>query len=77
MKSKYDPYNNPIPINAYGYYGEHGHSTQYVDCPICGHRRIMVYIWSFSGCGKKCPTCGSLLTWKGAIRNILFDTVVR
>lgn len=73
MKSKYDPNENSIPINSYGYYGEHGHSTQYVDCPVCGHKRIMVYIWSFCGGGKKCPTCGSLLTGKGAARNILWE----
>ena len=35
MKSKYDPNESAISMNVYWYYGEHGHSTQYVDCPVC------------------------------------------
>lgn len=51
---------------GYGYSGEHGRSTCYIKCPFCDNE-IMIYIWSFNGCGKNCP-CGAKLSvfaaWK-------------
>ena len=36
----------------------HGRSTCTIECPFCG-RRVMAYIWSLAGSGKKCE-CGAL-----------------
>ena len=56
------------PITQYGYFGEHGRSSFYVDCPFCGKRRILVYAWSFAGGGKRCPQCRAFLCAKGAFK---------
>lgn len=78
MRVKYDPNQEPLPpVRQYNYFGEHGHSTQDVDCPICGEKRIPTYVWSFCGGGKRCPRCGSLLTARGAMRNTEWDGKTR
>ncbi len=33
-----------------------GRSTGVIDCPFCG-TEVVVFLWSVSGKGKKCPTC--------------------
>lgn len=43
-----------------GFYSRFGRSTVNVTCPFCGtdHR---VYLWSFSGCGRRCYSCGAIM----------------
>lgn len=41
-----------------------GKSRGFVDCPFCS-RKVLVYIWSFSGGGKRCE-CGAKLSRSGA-----------
>ena len=73
MKSKFD-WNTPtLPMNMYGYFSEFGRSTAFVDCPVCGEKRILVYLWSLHGSGKKCPKCGSMFTGFGCQRNLLWN----
>jgi len=38
------------------YHPSHGQSTYTVACSNCGHV-FQIYVWSFHGCGKKCPEC--------------------
>jgi len=35
---------------------QHGRTQIEIECPECS-KRYIVYLWSFSGCGKKCQ-CG-------------------
>ena len=72
IKAEYSKDEPTLPMKMYGYYGEMGRSTSYVDCPVCGHRHILVYLWSLHGSGKKCPNCGSMFTGFGCQRNILW-----
>ena len=72
MARKYDPELPLLPTPMYGYFGTHGNSSAYIDCPICGHKRILVYLWSLHGSGKLCPTCGSKFSGFGCDRNILW-----
>ena len=46
---------------------EHGRSTGYIRCPFCGCE-VMVYLWSFAGCGKRCG-CGVLLVHGFAVKD--------
>ncbi len=41
-----------------------GGSTEHIKCPFC-QDVFMVYVWSFCGCGKKCPSCGAHHTSDG------------
>lgn len=54
----------------YAYSPSHGRSTALVDCPWCGEKRILIYIWSFSGGGKKCD-CGAMLSFHGATKKLV------
>ncbi len=36
-----------------------GRSYCYITCPFC-NTEVKAYIWSLSGCGKRCPGCGAL-----------------
>lgn len=51
---------------------EFGRSTAFVTCPFCG-RRTEVYIWSFTGGGKRCPNpeCRAHLCYGVAIRDMV------
>ncbi len=62
----------PIPVEMYGYQGEYGRSSAFIDCPVCGEKRILVYLWSLCGSGKKCPKCGSYFSTFGCFKNILW-----
>jgi hypothetical protein len=42
-----------------GGWSEMGRSTAYASCPFC-KSEVLVYLWSFYGCGKRC-SCGALL----------------
>lgn len=44
---------------------EHGKSRARAWCPCCGFS-TEVYVWSFSGCGKRCSVCEVLLGTQGA-----------
>lgn len=41
--------------NSYAF----GRSSVEIKCPFCG-RHVTAYIWSFCGCGKRCPDCGAM-----------------
>lgn len=56
-------------VETYSYIPAFGKSTAYAVCPFC-HKNVLIYVWSFYGGGKKCPTCESLLTVQGAKRVI-------
>ena len=51
----------------YAYSPSHGRNTALIDCPFCGEKRILIYIWSYSGCGKRCG-CGAMLSYHGATK---------
>lgn len=55
-------------VKHYDYIGRHGTSTVRTDCPFCNEKRILCYVWSLHGSGKKCPSCGALLTWGFAFK---------
>jgi len=44
---------------AVGYWGSHGRSSFTGVCSKCGEI-FTVYVWSFHGCGKRCPNCKQL-----------------
>lgn len=60
---------DPVIVNGYelreyelyNYYGEHGRSYAYADCPFCGCKKIKCFIWSLNGGGKKCYNCKAVL----------------
>lgn len=33
-------------------------SRMFLKCPFCG-LKVIVYVWSFAGVGKKCSLCGA------------------
>jgi hypothetical protein len=41
-----------------GYCAAMGRSSLYIYCPFCA-RRVIAFVWSLSGCGKRCD-CGAL-----------------
>jgi len=56
-----------LPLDEKGVYGVIqcvGRGTGKVNCPFCG-KKLLIYIWSFSGCGKNCK-CGAKLSFHGA-----------
>ena len=73
IKAKFQKDLPPIPVEMYGYQGEHGRSSAFIDCPVCGEKRILVYLWSLSGSGKTCPKCGSHFSTFGCFKNILWE----
>lgn len=73
QKANYDLSERTIPVNQYGYYSQFGRSTVFIDCPVCGEKRILVYIWSLYGSGKMCPKCKSKFTSIGCMRNTLWN----
>lgn len=50
-------------FKLHGYTSTHGRSSAIADCPFC-HAVIVVYLWSFNGCGKRCA-CGAKLRKNG------------
>ncbi len=38
---------------------ENGKSSIMIDCAFC-QDRFIAYVWSLSGSGKRCPTCGAM-----------------
>lgn len=42
---------------------EVGRSADLAGCPFCG-ARLVLYVWSFRSCGKRCE-CGALLSIDG------------
>lgn len=48
------PYLTPL-----GYHPSHGQSSFLAVCSECGEI-FHVYVWSFHGCGKRCPKCKQL-----------------
>lgn len=38
---------------------QHGKTTCEIICPFC-EWRVIAFVWSLSGSGKKCPRCGAL-----------------
>lgn len=73
IKAKFQEDLPPIPVEIYGYRGEHGRSSGFIDCPVCGEKRILVYVWSLHGGGKLCPKCKSKFTSIGCMRNTLWN----
>ena len=58
------------PCFTYGYIPcANGRSMKMVDCPFCGEKRIPVYVLSFHGGGKRCPSCHAHLGKCGAIKD--------
>jgi hypothetical protein len=51
------------------YRGAMGRSTEYVECPFCNNN-ILVYVWSFYGCGRKCE-CGAKLSGHASLKRIV------
>jgi hypothetical protein len=45
---------------------EHGRSYYIVACPFCTNH-IKAFIWSLSGCGKRCEDCSALMTSSGSV----------
>ncbi len=43
-----------------GFYPRYGRSTVEVTCPFC-ETDHQVYLWSFSGCGRRCDVCGAIM----------------
>ena len=41
-----------------------GRKWNRLTCPFCG-RTVRVYVWSFAGCGKRCPDCGAFHSYYG------------
>ena len=46
-------------ISPLDYHPFHGQSSYTVACSKCGEL-FRLYVWSFHGCGKKCPKCKQL-----------------
>lgn len=44
-----------------------------MDCPVCGEKRILVYVWSLYGGGKLFPKCKSKFTSIGCMMNTLWN----
>jgi ribosomal protein S27AE len=42
-----------------GYRPAMGKSTMRATCPFCG-TGFIIFLWSLSGTGKKCPKCGAM-----------------
>lgn len=43
-------------VKAWNKSSSMGHSSMFVECPYC-HNAVLVFIWSWSGCGKRCYDC--------------------
>lgn len=54
-------------FTAYLFASEHGKSTIKITCPFCNND-IIAYIWSISGCGKRCDNCGAMLSGNSAYK---------
>jgi len=59
-----------IPNKAfYSENSEHGKSTGSYQCPCCDAFNT-VYLWSFSGSGKRCYKCNVLMTTAGGVLSV-------
>lgn len=56
--SKYD-YTKEKPFKVLSRTSEFGRTSIEVKCPFCADV-FTAYVWSISGGGKKCPSCGAL-----------------
>ena len=50
-------------VTILDYHGEHGTSYWTVRCE-CGCK-FALYVWSYWGSGKRCPSCKSFVTIRG------------
>ena len=50
----------------YGFVSKSGRSTARLDCPFCG-ASVVVYLWSISGCGKRCTGCKAIHYWGSSV----------
>lgn len=52
------------PHESHSYASAIGRSSVLIDCPFCEHTTV-AFLWSLSGCGKRCPECGAMHTAGG------------
>lgn len=71
VKAKYS-IDETLDYCKYGYLSSFGHSTVFIDCPVCGEKRIRAYVWSLYGGGKLCPKCKSKFGGRKCLRNLLW-----